>query len=544
MKKYKLFIMSFIFVFVLCILIYLLLNRIDKKDNSLKPFIKNTYSLMIDDTWKVTDSTDEKIILKHKTEDSYIEININKLEEDLEYYDIDELIDNIVYNISQDNKKYKLINKSKELVTKKEYHGYKILFEDDNSNVLLTVFKKEDKLIIIKFISPIDVFDILLDSVNNIINEFDTTYETFDLNSSINIKYSDINYIDYKEIDYSSTKEYFLASNNYYVKYNIPSIFSINDYNSINGSFNYKDDNGNIYIYTSILNYNVFEYLDRNKSINVYRNYYSIKNDKSNSNFEENINKLEDDLYIYKNSYNTDVTFNKGEYSSLRENITLIKSLNKNHIMIINIKGEGIPLTKELVNSIKFNEIKNYSTFKMSEIKGESLVFSLKAFTDYSKNKVNEIDIILSKKYNEISNNMNIYTERKFGLNYDKDSQLYDYEVKYDLSIYSDISSKVKNVDIMINKSYGKYELYKKSKDFTYNDKKFIVYSGGYTNISGIMFTNIDRKRYYVYKELLFYKLNNGKYFIIEVTGNGKKITDEVLKEITNFETSIKERGI
>ena len=73
----------------------------------------------------------------------------------------------------------------------------------------------------------------------------------------------------------------------------------------------------------------------------------------------------------------------------------------------------------------------------------------------------------------------------------------------------------------------------------TLNGKKFKVYSGGYTNLGGILFTNTNRIRYYINKKVLFYELSNEGYLIIEVNGNGKEISDEILNEVTNFEYKV-----
>ena len=70
------------------------------------------------------------------------------------------------------------------------------------------------------------------------------------------------------------------------------------------------------------------------------------------------------------------------------------------------------------------------------------------------------------------------------------------------------------------------------------NNRKFIVYSGGYTQLGGIMFTNINRFYYYTNKKVLFCELDTGGYLVIEVSGNGKEVTDDILKDATNFEVN------
>ena len=46
----------------------------------------------------------------------------------------------------------------------------------------------------------------------------------------------------------------------------------------------------------------------------------------------------------------------------------------------------------------------------------------------------------------------------------------------------------------------------------------------------------MDNKiKYYVSKNVLFYQLSDGGNLFIEITGNGKDITDEIIGELVNF---------
>ncbi len=57
--------------------------------------------------------------------------------------------------------------------------------------------------------------------------------------------------------------------------------------------------------------------------------------------------------------------------------------------------------------------------------------------------------------------------------------------------------------------------------------------------MSGIMYTDINRKTYNSNKMILFYKLEEG-YLVIKITANEKEITDELLNEVINFNVEIK----
>ena len=85
--------------------------------------------------------------------------------------------------------------------------------------------------------------------------------------------------------------------------------------------------------------------------------------------------------------------------------------------------------------------------------------------------------------------------------------------------------SSIETINRSISKSYGKYNEMVSSGRARFNDKDFEVYDGGSTLLSGVMFTNKNRKYYYQYKKVLFYKLQEGKYVRIVLNGNDKEIT-------------------
>ena len=142
----------------------------------------------------------------------------------------------------------------------------------------------------------------------------------------------------------------------------------------------------------------------------------------------------------------------------------------------------------------------------------------------------------------------NIYEERYYGLNYHEDMDIYDYDVYYQRNINayrnlnnSGVETTIKLENSLMEKNYGKYKELTLSGNITLNGKEFIVYSGGYTDKSGILLSNRNRKLYYVNEKVLLYKMAgeyDDEYLEIRVRGNDKEITNEVLKEITNFTIS------
>ena len=394
----------------------------------------------------------------------------------------------------------------------------------------------------------------LLDSVQNIVYNFNTADETFELKNSIKKESSKISYSKSEDLDkiITKNKEYEIAHNNYKVIYEVPSVFELSDFNTESNYFNLKDyDKGQMTISTYIYNKNVYEYLNKDNLVNVYQNYKMYKKDKDISDFKEQVSELDSkysDSYIYKNSYKTNAIKHNDKleaesYKRTDENIELIYSLNRNHILIVVIDSEGIPITKKLIDSIKIKSVANYSSYTKNKVENGYRIAELQKYIDYKKEKVNNIIIKLPEDYKEIDRTTNnLYSERYFGLNYDEKEELYDYVIHYKFSTTKDVAKNVELLNAKFKDSYGECNNYQQVGDVTINDKQFIEYVGGYTDLGGIPFTNINRYKYYVHYKALFYKLNDESYLIIEILGNGKEISDDIVNQATNFEA--KEKNI
>lgn len=546
LKKYKISVYIALSIIIVGIIGIVLFNVFSNKD-VLKDFENDNYVLKYDKSWSIKEKDDYSILLKQGSK-AKIKIEIIELTDESKYSSIEDLIDEIIYNIEKQNDNYKLLSKKETTVSKYEYNGFKLLYENKDSQVMTTVYKKSDKLIMINYESDNDYFDILLDSVQNIIYNFDTKEKIYDLSNKIKVDTTDISYSTDEDLDskLSESKTYEIANDNYYVKYSIPSNFVLSEFNSQSNYFNLKGiDNKDIVISAYIYKTNIFELLDKDNTIGVYNNYKTYKTDEDYSDFKETLTKLDSELegYLYKNSYNYDkaVTydknFNKQEYKRKDENVDLIYALNKNHTLIIEIKAKGTSVTKKLIDSIKIKEVKNYSSYTTSTKKDNLLIGELKRYVNYDKKKIDDVILKLPDKYKEIQKYNNIYSERIYGLNYDEDNDIYDYEISYTLtSTSSKIDSQINNINSSFSKSYGEYNYLTQSDNISLNGNSFITYIGGYTNLGGIPFTNINRFRYYINKKVLFYEMSNGGYLMIEISGNGKEITDEILNDATNFE--------
>ena len=178
-KKYKITIITALVVLLIGICSLILFNSFTK-NSSIKKVSEDTYAFEYDTTWKLKEKKKDSIVLKHSS-GSKITIQITELADEYRYATIDELIDELIYNIQKQNNDYKLISKKEDKLTKDEFNGYKLLYENEKEQVMVNLYKKSDKLVSIRYEANNDYFDILLDSVHNIVYNLDVKDKKFDL---------------------------------------------------------------------------------------------------------------------------------------------------------------------------------------------------------------------------------------------------------------------------------------------------------------------------------------------------------------------------
>lgn len=443
-----------------------------------------------------------------------------------------------MYSIQLQNENYKLLSSQDYKLTNNQISSYKLLYENGNNQIMVVLYKLNDELVMISYEASKDYFDILLDSVNNMINKFNINEEQFDLQSQLKLEMSNINYLTNDDLDNKLTeiKTYEVANNNYQVEYSIPSIFVQNELNSKMGMFNYKTDNGYINISVDIIKSNIYEYLDNDKYLDLY-NKYSYLHDEKNSeyiSFSESLAKLdsEKENYIYKNSYEYEFQLEKNR-TNYHENYELLYTLDKNHYLQIIIETQNINVSEKMIQMINVESITNYASYIKSFNDENYITSELKIFSDNNRNKIEVVRIKIPNKYREVDKKENIYVDRWYGLNYNDELSLYDYDIHYSLTNLSmeDVIKIFNNGDI---KYYNGNNLVY-SNDFTSNEKNFKVYTGGYAKIYDIIYKNTSGNKIYVNKKIIFYRISNDWYLYIEINGNSKEITDDILREISDI---------
>ena len=273
-KKIIIIFIVMMIIFFIAILLFIILN---KNKTNIYEINKNNFSLKYDNTWKIEKEEENEINFIHKKSGSKFNIKINEIEEEYQYKTLDEISDSLLYNIREQNPNYRLIQDEKTVITKNNFEAYKLLFETDNSQAEICYYKQENRIVMFTYEATFEYFDILLDSVNSIINDFVLNEEKFDVKTSINLNTTGIKYTEQDDISnlLNNTKDYEIASSNYLVNYSIPSNFKLTELNTIYGNYNFENLQlgTSINLRTSILNANLYEYLDKEDNPNLYENY-------------------------------------------------------------------------------------------------------------------------------------------------------------------------------------------------------------------------------------------------------------------------------
>ena len=230
--------------------------------SNIKEYKTDIYTIKYDRSWKKKGKSENTIKLKHKTK-STIYIEVMDLNEEQKYLETEDLIDELLYNIGLENKEYNILAKEKTNVTKHSYEGYKVLYENKEQQALVLIAKKSEKVMLLTYEAKHEYFDILLDSVENIIYNFDINDKKYLINNSVKVDTDKIEFGTNKELVKSlkENKKHDLAYENYYAKVSVPSNFVLTKFDSTTGIFNYAGlKTGTINLTAVIYPHNIYEY--------------------------------------------------------------------------------------------------------------------------------------------------------------------------------------------------------------------------------------------------------------------------------------------
>lgn len=157
-EKWK--IILFIIVLILSLLIVIL--YFNSKKVELKNYQNDYYKIKYDTTWNLKNDK-----LEHKKSKSRIKVNYKVLDQSYIDIELKDIINDLLYSIEKQNKDYKKIMQKK---IDNPYEGYQVLYEDNDVQSLVTIYKKDNVLLFIIFNADSEYFDILIDNVETILN--------------------------------------------------------------------------------------------------------------------------------------------------------------------------------------------------------------------------------------------------------------------------------------------------------------------------------------------------------------------------------------
>lgn len=519
-----------IFGIIIIIMIITLIGllMIPKKKITMKKVENNILKVDYDSGWNVINNKDNLIALKHHDLGT-IEFSTVILEEKYKYLGLNEFIEEIIYMTKNDNKEYNLISKEEKTLTKNNYNGFQLLYETESNQVLLIVFKADGQLITMTYNNNNESFDILLDSVQNIIYNLTLKKDKYKLTHKLDVQNDEIKFKENKQLELKSSKEYEIAANNYLVKYTLPEKFIQSTISTNSGYYIYDSkEDFSLKINVNIFNKNLYEYIIKSDNFgSLYKNYSYTRDSEDTENFKEELTRISDEpgqeVYLYKHSYKSNFLGKSTE----KELVMLIYELNKNHLFLVEIEASNTPISKELIDAIKVTEIKNYSSYIKREIIDNKLILRLKSYFDaYTKDKIMEIVVKLPTNYTEIDNKQNMYEQRIAKIENEN-------KVEYQLYNYLDTAINTNKFQMDYYKDNGNYIELSRQEDVNINNKNFQKYTGTFTKKE-------DEEKRQVMKKIdvtiLLYSLPNDKILSIRIESENSSLNQDKLLNLTNFE--------
>ena len=160
-----------ILVFVLVLLVItLVVYFVAKKVSFSKNEYKGTYyKVVYDDSWK-SKVKDDQLTLSHKKSKGTINIYYKVLDNDLIDTNLEDIISDILSSLNEQNKTYRMISK---VYNNEKYDSFQIIYENEGEQSLVNIYKQDNVLIFIVYNNDNEYFDVVLDSVDSIIDSLE-----------------------------------------------------------------------------------------------------------------------------------------------------------------------------------------------------------------------------------------------------------------------------------------------------------------------------------------------------------------------------------
>ena len=136
----------------------------------IKEYNNNDFKIKYDTTWKITDKK-KGLELEHKKSGSVINIQCKILDKSYMDTKLKDIIVDIKDSIEDQNKEYKLININNDYSF--NYDSYSYLYENEEFQTLVSIYKKDNKIIFIYYEADSEYYDVVLDSAENIFSSLE-----------------------------------------------------------------------------------------------------------------------------------------------------------------------------------------------------------------------------------------------------------------------------------------------------------------------------------------------------------------------------------
>lgn len=496
------------------------------------------YETSYDTTWNISEKTDTSITFEYKDE-AQLNIQMWDASAKYEYSSIDEIIDDIEYELKQQNKNYNLLSKQEGKYNISDNDCYKLLYENDDKTCMLIVYKDGKYVVSNTYEANSDYFDFLLDSSENIIYNFKIKAEKFDYSANINTNYMEPNYDQDDILDslLENTTECNIVNDNYKVNFTIPDFFSSNEIDSSSGYYIFSKDINNDYtnrinmqISATVRLQNIYMIVDDfNDEIEKYKNSTTYSD---YSGEVASLDRGDVKAFIYKQAY-TFASFDSKDYET-----KIILELDSNHCFQYDIKSSEHPITEKFISLCNITGKENFAAYRTTVIKDEYLQGTLSFYKEKynSSSQIININLKLPTSYTEFYyDNRNTYVEKEFVSDLNEKLKAYNIDVKYEVTSLKE-SDIIDNENSYLTKAYGKKVDYSKKSDFTNNGRKFTVYQGGDTQLSGVGYSGNNRYYYFVNKYILLFKIDDNNLLKISIDSIDQDISEDQLKDLTNFD--------
>lgn len=127
------------------------------------------YKIVYDSTWKIKE--EDSFLLEHKKSGSTLSIQSKELESYLIDTNLKDLLPEIIASIEEQNEGFDLI--SIEEYDQDTYQEYAYLYEKEQEQALIHIYKKDTKLLVVYYVSTSTYYDIVLDSVDSILESLE-----------------------------------------------------------------------------------------------------------------------------------------------------------------------------------------------------------------------------------------------------------------------------------------------------------------------------------------------------------------------------------